>query len=69
MSSKHSILDFIPKELLWRISDLGVTLIDEKRTEPRTERRNRSSIVALQPAPQKFNGGKDKDKWMPEGVG
>jgi hypothetical protein len=23
MGSKHSILDFIPKELLWRISDFG----------------------------------------------
>ena len=58
MSSKHSILDFIPKELLWRISDLGVTLIDEKRTEPRTERRNRSSIVALRPAPKNSTAAK-----------
>jgi hypothetical protein len=31
-----------------------------KRTEPRTERRNGSSIVALRPGPKKFNGGKDK---------
>jgi len=58
MSSKHSILDF-----RFQISDLL-----SRNTERWRVRRNRSLIVTLWPGPKKFNGGKDKDKWMPAGM-
>jgi len=59
MSSKHSILDFIPKELLRRISDFGFAEQKYRTLKSATQLKLNSITLA---GPKKFNGGKDKDK-------
>jgi hypothetical protein len=58
MRTKHLILDF----------RFGILDFAERDSQSTRVRRNISLIVALWPGSKKFNGGKDKDNWMPEGL-